>query len=324
MFAPLRFLDNPAYREGAKKVLGTLIVLALFAPFPLQAKDITLQATPLVVTAHALPPKGRLTFLAGVRLWSEAKGFGGWSALSINGKKLIALSDKGRWLSTVFDSESLVFSNSTMKRLKGLDGKSLKKKDFADAESIALTPDGHFLISFERQHRVWRYQDLRSSPTVIATPSDLSGLAANKGIEAMTLLTDGRLLLLSEGEGETTKGWVGRPGAWQAFNYRLTEGYKPTGAATLPSGKLLILERHYAPISGASIRIRELDPKQLDGRKGVEAPLVGDLSSPIPLDNFEGISSSEGKSGETLVFLISDDNFSLLQKTLLLKFQLRD
>jgi hypothetical protein len=40
------------------------------------------------------------------------------------------------------------------------------------------------------------------------------------------------------------------------------------------------------------------------------------------LDNFEGIAARRGSDGGVLLYLVSDDNFLGLQRTLLLQFSL--
>ena len=40
------------------------------------------------------------------------------------------------------------------------------------------------------------------------------------------------------------------------------------------------------------------------------------------MDNFEGIAARRGAAGESLIYLVSDDNFSDKQRTLLLMFAL--
>jgi hypothetical protein len=42
----------------------------------------------------------------------------------------------------------------------------------------------------------------------------------------------------------------------------------------------------------------------------------------LNIDNMEGIAAHRAASGETILTLISDDNFSLLQRTLLMQFAL--
>ena len=46
------------------------------------------------------------------------------------------------------------------------------------------------------------------------------------------------------------------------------------------------------------------------------------LASPNPIDNFEGISATRGRRGETLLWVNSNDNFNPLQRNLLLLFEL--
>jgi len=46
------------------------------------------------------------------------------------------------------------------------------------------------------------------------------------------------------------------------------------------------------------------------------------LAGPMTVDNFEGIATRRGPKGETLIYLVSDDNFRSGQRTLLLMFAL--
>ena len=46
------------------------------------------------------------------------------------------------------------------------------------------------------------------------------------------------------------------------------------------------------------------------------------LASPYAVDNLEGLAATKGPRGETLLWLISDDNFNPLQRNLLLLFEL--
>jgi hypothetical protein len=42
------------------------------------------------------------------------------------------------------------------------------------------------------------------------------------------------------------------------------------------------------------------------------------------IDNMEGLSVHRGAAGETVLTLVSDDNFSIIQRTLLLQFTLAE
>ena len=51
--------------------------------------------------------------------------------------------------------------------------------------------------------------------------------------------------------------------------------------------------------------------------------MLAEFQPPLAIDNFEGLAVRED-GGETLVYLITDDNFSSVQRTLLFLFALQD
>jgi hypothetical protein len=54
----------------------------------------------------------------------------------------------------------------------------------------------------------------------------------------------------------------------------------------------------------------------------VDGPVIFEADGSHQIDNLEGLSVHRGAGGETVLTMISDDNFSLLQRTLLLEFTL--
>jgi hypothetical protein len=92
----------------------------------------------------------------------------------------------------------------------------------------------------------------------------------------------------------------------------------------LPSGDLLILERKFSWTSGLFIRVRRIALADVKPGAVVDGPVLfeGDLS--LAIDNMEGISAHRTADGETVLTMISDDNFSALQRTLLLQFTLAE
>ena len=95
----------------------------------------------------------------------------------------------------------------------------------------------------------------------------------------------------------------------------------PWSMAFLPDGDLALLERWYKPWRGVGMRIRRVPGRSirpgavLDGNYLVEADLGQEI------DNMEGLCVHQG-GGKTVLTLISDDNFSFLQRTVLLEFEL--
>ena len=97
----------------------------------------------------------------------------------------------------------------------------------------------------------------------------------------------------------------------------------PTAAARLPSGRVLVLERGFVAANlEISARLVRLDA----GAPRAGAVLAGEvlavLRRPLTVDNMEGLAARPGADGRTLIYLLSDDNFSPFQRTLLMMFEL--
>ena len=90
----------------------------------------------------------------------------------------------------------------------------------------------------------------------------------------------------------------------------------------LPSGELLILERKFSWFTGINIRIRSLPLKAIAPGALVDGPVVFEADLGHEIDNMEGIDVHVTPGGETVLTMVSDDNFSMLQRMLLLQFTL--
>jgi len=260
--------------------------------------------------------------IASAHVWtSDNPDFGGLSGLLIAEGRLTAVTDRGMVLTGELDGGQL--KNGFLTALKDLNGKPLKEKADADAESLAEFGSGH-IVSFERKHRLLAYRNGKADP--FDGPEKLSKAASNHGLEAITRLNDGRYLLLIEktDKEDQTKGWIGSPGKWKKFTYVREDGYRPTGATTLPDGRVIILERYYAFLMGVRARLRLIDPEGLRQKGPVKGRLLGEIQGPLPVDNFEAIAATQDEEGKILIHLLSDDNFSALQKTLYLTLRLRN
>ena len=81
--------------------------------------------------------------------------------------------------------------------LLGPDGTVPEGKDSRDAESLALLPDGGFVVGFEREHRLLRYPPGTGRPdgvpVAVASPPGLEKAPFNGGIEALDVLRGGGL-----------------------------------------------------------------------------------------------------------------------------------
>ncbi|MBL4720704.1 MAG: esterase-like activity of phytase family protein, partial [Alphaproteobacteria bacterium] len=206
----------------------------------------------------------------------------------------------------------------------GEDNAPLAKPD-TDAESIATIDGAPLLISFERRHRIWRNDTVGAAPQALPTPAALSKLPNNGGVEAMTFLCDGRLLIVAE-KNETrdthVQGWLQSGEGWETFTYKTTAGFRPTGAATLPNCNIIFIERSFSFLSGIAARVVIIDAAALRPSSAIEPVEIARFEDSLTIDNMEGISARRSDAGETLIYLISDDNYNPLQRTILMMFAL--
>ncbi|MCF8096334.1 MAG: esterase-like activity of phytase family protein [Desulfarculaceae bacterium] len=330
-------------RSGLRALVGlaclAFLGLACAAPGPPPAPG---QGRSLLVRADAVAldpadPRrtnlGRLTYLGGLELTSPDPAFGGLSGLwmSPDGGRLWPISDQGWWFSAGLargpGGAPASLGDARLGPLLDPQGKPLKGKRNRDAEGLAAQ-DGGFLVTFERNHRLWRYrapQGLTGRPQPLTLPAWLTASPKNNGVEAMAVLAGRRLLLLAEdaqpGTG-ITLGALGDGARWQKLSYRLHADFKPTALAPLPGGGCLVLERAYSLSLGARARLGWLPPEQLKPGAELAPILLAALSPPMTTDNFEGLALVPAPEGGWLVHLLSDDNYSPMQRTLLLAFHL--
>lgn len=242
--------------------------------------------------------------------------FGGFSALLKVDDGFLSLTDQGHIARFSND-----FSRVNLAPLRKRKGDPLEGKEKTDAESLALGPDGQVYVAFERDHRVLPYDVTgHRSDKKVKLPKTVKDLKINSGLEAIETLQDGRLVLLAEGrskEAETDL-WVQTETGWTYTRLPLYDDFRPTGLTRLPnSDDLILLERFYKTFEGVRIRLSKLDIEQ------AERTILAELGPPLPLDNFEGITAVNDDTGQTRLFLISDDNFSSLQRTLVMELVLK-
>jgi len=291
------------------------------------------RAVPLHADAPDQMAVGKLRYAGGLVLSADDAAFGGLSALGVSadGRRMIALSDSGHRLAANLtyhaDGRLKALEDTDLSTLAGLDGRPLRAKPQADAEAMSPGVDGEIIVGFERNHRIWRYLPGVLVPDPLRPPAELAGMPRNSGIEALTLMNDGRLLAITEGLDGTVGdavGWVSDPAGWSLLTYAKRDGFRPTGAATLPGGDVLVLERRYTLRDGVAVRVQRIDAGAVEPGARLVPRLVADLRPPLTVDNFEGIDIRRAADGRTWVYIVSDDNFNPLQRTLLMMFELME
>jgi hypothetical protein len=334
-----------------KTALAAAIILVVAPAFADKPADMPAGVVPVTVTAIPIDfdrdnpdhkEFGKLTWLGGFNLFANSSFFGGYSALAIDpaGKSLLSISDAGTWLHVTLDYDGRKLkgvSGATIGPILGTDGKPLSSDTERDSEGFALidgTPSkGTGYVSFERDHRIERYAftPQRFGPPTgrVALSPDAKRMDANRGIEAMTYIRSGKLAgtLVAFGERFPDKdgnlrGWLiggPTPGPIALKNIR---GFDISDAAPLPDGGMVVLERRFRYSEGVKMRIRRIDVKELKPGAVINGEILLEATDSLNIDNMEGITAHRSASGETILTLISDDNFSPLQRTLLMQFAL--
>ncbi len=316
-----------------------LAVLLLAAPAAAAASEaIELRARPLWLNPEdrSQDTVGRLRWRGGVELTSGAAGFGGLSDLELEpgGAGLLAVTDEGRWLSgRLHYDESGDLAGVTDARLGWLHdpaGRSLAQaaKRRQDAEALTRLPDGSLLVAFERDHRIERFAGgLDATPETFPAPPGLAAAPANAGLEALVTLPDGRLLAFTEGQrqGDGLVAYLrDSSGDWQTLLLEATGLFRPTGAALLPDGDVLLLERRYTILGGPGARLSRIALDTIRPGARLRGEEIAEIRPPLTVDNFEGVAVHRAGDGNLRITLLSDDNFSPLQRTLVVQFELLD
>ena len=281
---------------------------------------------------------GSLEWRSGLVLTSAFRGFGGLSALRLDpkGERFVSLSDKGTWFTgrIVYQGREMTgLADVEAAPMLGADGRPITARGWFDSESLAF--DGAVAyVGLERVNQVLRFNFAkgfaRARGEVVAMPPAVRQLPFNKGLEALVFVPKGQplagtLIALSErgldAQGNLVAFLVGGPTPGQ-FSVRRTNNFDISDAVLLPSGDLLILERKFSWLTGIGIRIRRIPLASIAPGAVIDGPAIFNADLGQEVDNMEGIDAFTTPEGDTVLTMVSDDNFSPLQRTLLLQFTL--
>lgn len=286
---------------------------------------------------------GKLTFLGGLELRGRDPAFGGMSSAIIDtdGRGFLAISDQAHWISGRFTTEGETLTGVEGVRIQPMiapNGRRMKDTRWFDSEGLARRGNQLF-VSVERVHAILRFEMANGRPTgrgtLIDTPSGMKDLNNNQGIESLGLMPQrsanaGALIAIAErapktrdGKENTTDaipGWLIGGSAPGEFAVKRRDDFDITDLGFLPGGDMLILERRFTAFTGIAFRIRRIalgtirPGALLDGETLIEA----DMSHQI--DNMEALMIHRAGDGRVILTLMSDDNFNLLQRNLVLRF----
>jgi hypothetical protein len=302
---------------------------------------IEVTAEPLGAFEVRDPPRrqfGALEFRGGLVLRSPYRHFGGLSSLRVesDGARFISASDKGWWLRGRIAYEGtrpVGIKDAEMAPMLGADGRPLAARGWYDTEAIAADR-GTLYVAIERVHRIVRFDygkdGLMARGRPISVPPQMRSLPANRGIEALVfvpkgLALGGSLIAISERgldeAGNILAFLIGgkSPGT---FTVKRIAEFDISDAALLPGGDLLLLERRFSWSTGVAIRLRRAKLADIKPGAVLDGEIMLEADLGYEIDNLEALSVHRAASGETVLTLVSDDNFSILQRTLLLQFTL--
>lgn len=313
--------------------LGLLALVAIgLAPgtFVREATGARQDVAEVTITpvAHAAATGGPLRLTGAWELESEHGWFGGFSALVADGQRLIAGTDRG-FLLDIDAGGAIPRAVPGSYRFVGSTWKM--RKEIVDLEGLAHDPrSGMLWASFENFDAIKRFSPDES--TRLVRPREMAGWNANGGPETFDRLADGSFLMIAEEREDDSPGrpallWPGDPleGAGPvAFRFAVDADYNPVDATQLPDGRVLILLRQvsYAIPVRFATAVAIADPRTIRAGATWQARVIWRLTAPGLKENYEGIAfvpdSADPARGN--IWLIADDNFSLFQRNLLLRF----
>ncbi len=300
---------------------------------PTQGETIEISAEPVSLgeTDAVDDALSDLVFVGGWALESEHAGFGGLSGLAITDSgALLAVSDEAAfvWLSLQPGEDFTPEPTARFAYMRDANGNYLRGKTKGDAEGLALR-DGLAFVSFERDHRVDVFDLGTCAAAARAVPVQTIGdaplglnkeIESNKGPEALAMAGDHLIIGLEEPTPDGAP--VGQLGGPLAARIAQDGGQLLTGFDQV-GDTLFSLHRAYFPGIGNTISVKAHQTSIVDGVPRLErSRTLATLGPRLSVDNFEGIAAQEQPDGALRLFLISDDNFSARQRTLLYAFDI--
>jgi hypothetical protein len=315
--------------------LALLAALIALAPLPL-----AIRTAPPGVTATPLPldpadpgrvTLGRLRYLGGWELNGSERRFGGISSMTIEDGRFTMLSDTGVVFHLRFAGTGPVADYASAALPDG-PGDGSRKID-RDSESSTFDPvSRHVWAGFETRNEIWRYTEGFAKADGHVAPPAMADWPDNEGPEAMVRLRDGRFLVFAETRNRLNGAHLalvfpGDPvtgGVPAEFGFRGPPGFAPTDAVELPDGRVIILQRRFSVLAGFSAALSVIDSRDVKPNATlVAAPLVPLWAPPLTVDNMEAL-AVERRGGRTILWIASDNNFFVAQRTLLMAFALPD
>jgi hypothetical protein len=302
---------------------------------------IAVRATPILSFDSREPSRrrfGRLEFLGGLALTSDYQAFGGISAIRMepDGAHFLSVTDNGSWLRGRIlyrDGKPAGIADAERAPMLDWNGRPLAKRGWYDAESLAEL-DGLLYVGIERVEKIVRFDYRRDGLTAraepIQVPPDFKTLTYNKSLECLAAGpagsgVAGELIVVTEhslNAAGNHRSFLLKGDRVGRFSVKRSGGFEVSDCTILPPADFLLLERRYSVARGVAMRIRRIPLTQLKPGALVDGVALIEADLHYQIDNMEGIAVTRNARGETILTLVSDDNFSVVQRNLLLQFKL--
>jgi hypothetical protein len=312
-------------------LLATLTVGGVRIIEPNHSQSIGIKPLQLDPAHHGQRRLGELIFLSAWELDSPNEDFGGISGLAaLPDDRFIGISDAGTLIGFGLTNDDRI----DRPFIAPLPGSFQSGKNYFDRDSEGITFDaesGQFWISYEARHAIRRFSRSFSRLDGVIRPKEMQLWPRNKGAETLIRMKDGRFIIISESlEDDDThqallfSGDPVEPGSVKtSFRYRPPAGYRATDGTQLPDGRIMLLHRSVGLPRGFSAKLGIASPPDLAQNINWNSRIIASLSAPLLVDNMEGIAVKQ-VGNDTIIWMISDSNFNILQRTILMKFRLAE
>jgi hypothetical protein len=332
-----RLLNVGALCAAVALIAGTF-ALANVLRYPAAPTRIEITAMPITSFDNRDPTRtrfGDLEFRGGLELSAKHPAFGGISSLHVepDGNRFIAATDRGSWLRgriVYRDSKPADVSDAEIAPILGADGRPLAAHGWYDVESLTER-DGILYVGIERVEQIVRFDyrrdGLRARGQPIDVPADFKTLTFNKSLECLAAprqgMLAGGLIVVTEHSLDSAgnlRSFVLSTDQVMRFGFKRSDDFDVSDCTLFSQDELLLLERRASPVRGITIRIRRIPLADIKEDAVVQGRLMFEADLAYQIDNMEGIAVHRNSRGETIVTLVSDDNFSIIQRSLLLQF----
>lgn len=253
---------------------------------------------------------------------AQSRYFGGFSGLlALSNNTLRAFSDRGTRFTFIEPDRPGAATDETSVAYQVVEQRLAD--ELWDIEAATRDPAaGTYWLAYESHHAIHRFT-VASKGNGVRELVDEVDWPVNSGAEGLSRLADGRFVLMVEGQQEALL-YPSDPvegGEPAILRWRNPDpDFVVTDIAQLPDGRVLLLMRNLAwglPPFESLIAIA--NKPELGSGAPWKPQIALRLEGIVPRENYEGLALRERSDGQVDVWVIADDNFSVMQRNLLVK-----